>query len=122
MLTEALDRVLACETWVPPHLHAALPAGADEDRELAERIASLTPRQFRVLELVADGQLNKQIADRLAIQERTVKAHISEIFSRLGVRNRTQAGIAFRRLELIDPAARVELEAAVNPEEVRSDD
>jgi len=64
----------------------------------------LTPQQFRVLELVADGQLNKQIADRLGIQERTVKAHMSKIFSRLGVRNRTQAGIAFRQLELIDPA------------------
>ncbi|MGB0513251.1 MAG: response regulator [Wenzhouxiangellaceae bacterium] len=116
VLAEALDRVLACETWVPPHLHAALPAGDCEDRELARRIASLTPRQLRVLELVADGQLNKQIADRLAIQERTVKAHISEIFTRLGVRNRTQAGIAFRRLELIDPAARVELDASAGPE------
>ena len=55
----------------------------------------------------ADGQLNKQIADQLGIQERTVKAHMSEIFAKLEVRNRTQAGVAFRRLELVDPATLV---------------
>lgn len=108
LLTEALQAVLGCRTWVPEYLHRSV-AGidGDEDRELARRIAALTPQQFRVLELVADGQLNKQIADRLGIQERTVKAHMSEIFARLSVRNRTQAGIAFRRLELIDPARAV---------------
>ena len=46
----------------------------------------------------------QQIADRLGIQERTVKAHMSEIFAKLEVRNHTQAGIAFRRLELVDPS------------------
>lgn len=105
VLTEAVTAVLDCRTWVPPHLHhtvAALEAG---DRDLAARIARLTPQQFRVLQMVADGQLNKQIADRLGIQERTVKAHMSEIFAKLEVRNRTQAGIAFRRLELVDPSS-----------------
>jgi DNA-binding NarL/FixJ family response regulator len=103
VLTEAVTAVLDCRTWVPPHLHRTVEAMPDEDRELAERIARLTPQQFRVLELVADGRLNKQIADRLGIQERTVKAHMSEIFAKLAVRNRTQAGVAFRRLELADP-------------------
>ncbi len=108
-LTEALDTVLDCREWVPPHLarHVANTGSDDADLELADRIASLTPQQFRVLELVADGRLNKQIADTLAIQERTVKAHMSEILQKLEVRNRTQAGIAFRRLELVDPASRV---------------
>jgi DNA-binding NarL/FixJ family response regulator len=105
VLTEAVTAVLDCRTWVPPHLSRTVEALPDEDRELAERIARLTPQQFRVLELVADGQLNKQIADRLGIQERTVKAHMSEIFGKLDVRNRTQAGVAFRRLELADPTA-----------------
>jgi len=108
-LTRALTAVLDCHTWVPPHLQGPVDAaGQDagqEDRELIDRIASLTPQQLRVLEMVADGQLNKQIADRLGIQERTVKAHMSEIFTRLRVRNRTQAGIAFRRLELLDPSS-----------------
>lgn len=105
VLTEALNAVLDCRSWVPPHLRSSVASLPDAGRDLAERIARLTPQQFRVLEMVAEGQLNKQIADRLGIQERTVKAHMSEIFARLGVRNRTQAGVAFRRLELRDPAA-----------------
>lgn len=105
VLTEAVTAVLDCRTWVPPHLHQTVAALEAGDRDLAARIARLTPQQFRVLQMVADGQLNKQIADRLGIQERTVKAHMSEIFAKLEVRNRTQAGIAFRRLELVDPSS-----------------
>jgi len=108
-LTQALDAVLDCREWIPPHLARAVgdTESTDEDIELASRVAELTPQQFRVLRLVAEGQLNKQIADQLCIQERTVKAHMSEIFAKLKVRNRTQAGIAFRRLELVDPASRL---------------
>jgi DNA-binding NarL/FixJ family response regulator len=54
--------------------------------------------------------LNKQIADRLGIQERTVKAHMSAIFEKLGVRNRTQAGVLLRSLQSNDPAQRVAVE------------
>lgn len=108
-LTTALNAVLDCREWVPAHLERAVAEldSDDEDLVLAERIAALTPQQFRVLALVADGWLNKQIADELGIQERTVKAHMSEILQKLHVRNRTQAGIALRRLELIDPASRL---------------
>ena len=104
VLTEAVTAVLDCRTWVPAHLYRTVASMADGDGELAERIARLTPQQFRVLQMVADGKLNKQIGDQLGIQERTVKAHMSEIFAKLEVRNRTQAGIAFRRLELVDPS------------------
>jgi DNA-binding NarL/FixJ family response regulator len=109
-LTEALNTVLDCREWIPPHLEQAVHATVsdDQDRSLAGRIAQLTPQQFRVLKLVAEGQLNKQIADALDIQERTVKAHMSEIFNKLDVRNRTQAGVAYRQLDLVDPASRVE--------------
>ena len=108
-LGKALETVLDCREWVPPRLARAVGDVASEgqDLELATRMATLTPQQLRVLEMVADGQLNKQIAFELDIRERTVKAHMSEIFQKLGVRNRTQAGIAFRRLELVDPASRV---------------
>ncbi|NEZ03335.1 response regulator transcription factor [Wenzhouxiangella sp. XN201] len=108
-MTAALDAVLDCREWVPPHLERAVADldSNDEDLLLAERIAGLTPQQFRVLSLVADGWLNKQIADELGIQERTVKAHMSEILHKLEVRNRTQAGVALRRLELVDPASRL---------------
>jgi DNA-binding NarL/FixJ family response regulator len=87
---------------VPARLKRAVAeASSGQDAaDMAQRIASLTPQQLRVLEMVAQGQLNKQIADALGIQLRTVKAHMSEIFHKLEVRNRTQAGIAFRALDV----------------------
>ncbi|HET6602698.1 MAG TPA: response regulator transcription factor [Xanthomonadaceae bacterium] len=105
-LRGALAAVLACEDYVPPLLRAAVQAvpAAGEDTRLAARLAALSPQQFRVLTLVAEGRLNKQIADALGIQERTVKAHMSAIFEKLGVRNRTQAGVLLRTLEVTDPA------------------
>ncbi len=104
-LQSMLRAVLACEAPPP------LPEGDEqaqrshaEDERLAARLASLSPQQLRVLGLVADGLLNKQIADRLDIQERTVKAHMSAVFERLGVRTRTQASLLLRSLEIADPA------------------
>lgn len=96
----ALATVLAGGIAAP-----SLPPVDDDDRALAARLARLSPQQFRVLRLVAEGRLNKQIADALGVQERTVKAHLSAIFERLGVRNRTQAGVLLRRLELVPPDA-----------------
>lgn len=102
---EAIRRVLECGTWLPPGLAvavAALPTNP-EDTDLASRLARLTAQQSRVLALLAEGLLNKQIADRLAIQERTVKAHVTAIFEKLKVRNRTQAGLLLQSLELGEP-------------------
>ena len=109
-LRDALRSVLACETWLPPALRASVSRAqsAPQDADLAARLASLSPQQFRVLALVAEGLLNKQIADRLDVQERTVKAHLTAIFERLGVRNRTQASVVLRELELTDPARHIE--------------
>jgi len=109
-LRDAIRTVLACETWLPAMLRASVSraASSPNDADLAARLASLSPQQFRVLTLVAEGLLNKQIADRLDVQERTVKAHLTAIFERLGVRNRTQAGVVLRGLELSDPARQLE--------------
>ena len=79
-------------------------ASSQHDADLAARLASLSPQQFRVLALVAQGLLNKQIADRLDVQERTVKAHVTAIFEKLNVRNRTQASLVLRELALSEPA------------------
>lgn len=105
-LRDAIRAVLACEQWLPPTLRASVShtRSSSTDADLAARLASLSPQQFRVLAFVAEGLLNKQIADRLGVQERTVKAHLSAIFERLNVRNRTQAGVILRSLELTDPA------------------
>lgn len=104
-LGEAIRSVLACGAWLQPSLAAAvaaLPANP-ADTDLASRLARLTEQQSRVLALLADGLLNKQIADQLSIQERTVKAHITAIFEKLNVRNRTQAAMVLRSLELSEP-------------------
>ncbi len=107
-MAAALGAVFACEVWVPPSMQLRAPSVAVVDRDLSRRLGSLTPQQFRVLEFVALGRLNKQIADSLGIQERTVKAHLQAIFEKLGARNRTQAGVILRQLELTDPARQVE--------------
>lgn len=102
-----LRSVIACENPAPLPLLDRHDTDAQQDRELAARLASLSPQQLRVLSLVAEGLLNKQIADRLDIQERTVKAHMSAVFERLGVSNRTQASVLLRSLEIIDPSRTV---------------
>ncbi|MCP6612122.1 LuxR C-terminal-related transcriptional regulator, partial [Klebsiella pneumoniae] len=77
------------------------PRAADETA-LAERIQSLTPQQFRVLMMVAEGLLNKQIAYELDVSEATIKAHVTAIFRKLGVQNRTQAVLAISALNIED--------------------
>ena len=98
---EAICSVLACGSWLPPGLAAAVAALPTNpaDVDLASRLARLTEQQSRVLVLLAEGLLNKQIADRLAIQENTVKTHVTVIFEKLKVKNRTQAGMLLRSLE-----------------------
>jgi len=72
---------------------------ADEGAlEIAERIAQLTPQQFRVLGMLCAGRLNKQIAEDLDIAEATVKAHMTVILRKLGALNRTQAVLLAGRL------------------------
>lgn len=96
VIGEAVEAVLGGGIWFPAAAEAGgaeLPAG-----ELAARLAELTPQQRRVLLLLTEGRLNKQIAYELALTEATVKAHLSQIFRKLGVQSRTQAVIAARRL------------------------
>jgi DNA-binding NarL/FixJ family response regulator len=109
-LRGAIRAVLSLERWLPPALRSAVDSAqsSPRDADLAARLASLSPQQFRVLALVAEGLLNKQIADRLGVQERTVKAHLTAVFERLGVRNRTQASVVLRELELSDPARQID--------------
>lgn len=103
---QAIRTVLDCGSWLPPAWAQTIESLPSDpaDTDLAARLARLTEQQYRVLVLLAEGLLNKQIADRLSIQERTVKAHVTAIFEKLGVRNRTQAGVLLQSLALNDPA------------------
>ena len=71
----------------------------DDQSALMRRLASLTPQQVRVLMMLSDGLMNKQIAYELTISEATVKAHVSAILQKLDVDSRTQAVIAAARIE-----------------------
>lgn len=73
---------------------------SDDEQEISAQLASLTPQQFRVLTMVCDGLLNKQIAYELSVSEATIKAHVTAIFRKLGVRTRTQAALALQHMEL----------------------
>ncbi|MDX2290121.1 MAG: response regulator transcription factor [Hyphomicrobiaceae bacterium] len=76
-------------------------AGADEaeQAELVRRLATLTPQQLRVLQMLRQGLLNKQIAFALDVGETTVKAHVSEILRKLNVASRTQAVIEVSKID-----------------------
>jgi DNA-binding NarL/FixJ family response regulator len=73
----------------------------DEQSSFARNLEKLTPQQYRVLAMIADGLLNKQIAFEMSIQETTIKQHVSAILRKLNVYNRTQAGILFNQLSQV---------------------
>jgi len=92
----AIDTVLDGGISVPAGVSLA---GDDEQSALIRRLATLTPQQIRVLMMLSDGLMNKQIAYELSISEATVKAHVSSILQKLDVDSRTQAVIAASRIE-----------------------
>ena len=102
-LGEALARVLDGDRWAPGAALAAPAAGADE-HDAAQRLRELTPQQFRVLQMLGEGLLNKQIGYELGVSEATVKAHMTAILRKLGASNRTQAVLIAGKLAL-DPGA-----------------
>ncbi|MCO4322519.1 response regulator transcription factor [Aliidiomarina quisquiliarum] len=97
MIKEAVEIVLNGDNWLPEHLRQTPANEPDaESEDFAYRLEQLTPQQFKVLSCIADGLLNKQIAWELQVQETTIKQHVSAILRKLGVINRTQAGVIFK--------------------------
>tara|TARA_R110002110_G_scaffold415612_7_gene652259 strand:- start:70496 stop:71161 length:666 start_codon:yes stop_codon:yes gene_type:complete len=99
----AVRDIIAGNTWLPTGTND-LPDTSAEDAQLSTRLAALTPQQLRVLGMLSDGKLNKQIAYDLEISEATVKSHVSAILQKLDVNSRTQAVILAGRLHVEDPA------------------
>lgn len=99
-ISNAIDVVLNGETYLPTGVDLT-----DDDRsqekQIAQNLSRLTPAQYRVLQMISDGLLNKQIAYEMKIQETTVKNHVSAILQKLAVNNRTQAGIIFQQLKVV---------------------
>lgn len=98
MIREAVKAILNGGVWAP----ATASATTAEEREiddLSKRLATLTPQQVRVLMMLREGLLNKQIAYALTVSEATVKAHVSAILLKLNVDSRTQAVIAAGKID-----------------------
>ena len=100
-LKKAIFTVADGETYIQPSLIPALNAKMIETNKDAEKIKSLTKRELDVLKLLAVGMFNKEVGKRLEISERTVKNHVSNIFKKLGVPDRTQAAVFAIRNNLV---------------------
>ena len=102
-ITSAINDILMGEIWAPESTQANLPGNNVSELAMAERMSRLTPQQFKVLMMVTQGLLNKQIAYDMGISEATVKAHVTAIMNKLGVSNRTQAVLAASKLDVSSP-------------------
>jgi len=100
----AIQQIMAGETFVPNGV--SLETSRDEPN-LAEQISRLTPSQLKVFIEMGKGQLNKQIAYDLKITEATVKAHITTVFRKLGITNRTQAVLLAQEHQAKNPKYQV---------------
>jgi DNA-binding NarL/FixJ family response regulator len=102
-LTRAIQLVMEGNIYVPEQY--APEAEEPEDarrRQMITRLSTLTPQQMRVLQMLREGLLNKQIAHELQVGETTIKAHVSEILRKLSVYSRTQAVIEMSKLDAAD--------------------
>lgn len=93
-LTNNTETVVVREVMVPA------PVNFVRDQEKLQALA-ITPRELEVLELIAQGLSNKEIAERVFVSENTVKTHLSRVFDKLGARRRTQAVQLGKELRLI---------------------
>lgn len=92
-LKEAIDVVISGNTYIQPSLLPALNESMEDYALDKEKIEWLTKRELDVLRLISKGCSNKKISDELTISERTVKNHISHIFKKIDVEDRTQAAV-----------------------------
>ena len=104
LIQRALNTVIDGETF-DPFAHGAVRLD-EAERELSKRLAELTPQQFRVLTMLCEGKLNKQIAYDLDVTEATIKAHVTAILRKLGAHNRTMAVTMASRMAVDPEAAR----------------
>lgn len=96
VIRQAIAEIMSGNVWTPPDVDLSAEDGSGD---LVQRLATLTPQQVRVLMMLSEGLLNKQIAYELSVSEATVKAHVSAILQKLGVESRTQAVIAASKIE-----------------------
>ena len=101
-LKKAIYAVYSGETYIEPSLVPLLNANLAERDVVKEKLSELTKRELEVLKMVASGAFNKEIGSTLDISERTVKNHLSNIFKKIGVSDRTQAAVFAIKNHVID--------------------
>lgn len=104
-IATAVKVILDGDIWLPDNISDHIEEVDEEFSALADKVSSLTPSQYKVLCYMRDGLLNKQIGYNLDIAEATVKAHVTAIFKKLGINNRTQAVLIASQLELEPPVS-----------------
>ena len=102
-LEEGIRAVLDGEVWIPEGIDVSSDRLDNDEATIAAALSSLTPHQFRVLMMLCEGLLNKQIAFQLGVSEATIKAHVTAILRKMHVHNRTQAVLAVERLRISVP-------------------
>jgi len=95
-----IQTVLDGDIWAPPSSGGAIDEDDTGVSELIHRLKTLTPQQNRVLAMLGEGLLNKQIAYELSVSEATIKAHVSAILLKLNVDSRTQAVIKLGKINM----------------------
>lgn len=99
-LEDGIKAVLEGEVWVPAGVDLQDDCLDGTEAGIAAALSTLTPQQFRVLMMLGEGLLNKQIAYQLGVSEATVKAHVTAILRKMKVNNRTQAVLAVQQLRI----------------------
>lgn len=102
VLKTAINAVYHGETFIQPSLTPLLKENIERNTRKLEVDDSLTRRELQVLELLAEGLYNKEIAEKLFISEKTVKNHVSSIFKKIGVSDRTQAAVYAIKHNIVD--------------------
>ena len=92
-IVDAVERVAAGESLLDPALVAKVKSRLRSGPEVDERLASLTAQERRVLDLIADGLTNREIAERLYLAPKTVKNYVSNVLLKTGMRGRTEAAV-----------------------------
>lgn len=101
-LKKAILSVVNGEDYIQPSLIPVLNAKMIDRNKDNEKLEKLTKRELQVLKLLSIGKLNRQVAEELKISERTVKNHVSNIFKKIDVKDRTQAAVFAIRNNLIN--------------------
>jgi DNA-binding NarL/FixJ family response regulator len=98
-LVEGVRRVAAGQSLLDPEVTARVLERLRKGPEEDERLARLTEQERKILDLIAEGLTNRQIAERMFLAEKTVKNYVSNLLSKLGMERRTEAAVFATRLQ-----------------------